>query len=466
MKNKTLLLSALLSCFAYNANAQNSYKNDRVYTGNQISNTVSVIDPSNNTFLGEIVLGKPYPNVLTPVYKGQVLVHGLRYSPEKKMLAVVSIGSNSVTFISTETNKVLKTIYVGRAAHEPTFTPDSKQVWTTIRGEAYVSVIDVDKMEEIKQIPVADGPGMIAFSNDGKLAYVGSSFTPVVEVVNTATYEIVKKIPVVSPFSPNIFGSPDGKLIALTHKDIGKVSVINTDNMTVVKVISTGPITNHVTFNYVGKKLMMYVTVGGENKVKVYDVADDYKLVNNITVGALPHGLWTSPDGKILYVGLEFGDEVQAINTETMTALPPVQIGQSPQALVYAEDAVSDANNKVGLKPLNDIKATQVIELKSANSKDKAIGTLAVRSIGLADLVEQKFTALQPNKSYTLALTKSIKAPYKADYEINTFTANEKGQYGGQSTGLVKKVSSTKANSDYKHVILIDQSNNKLVLID
>lgn len=321
-------------------------------------------------------------------------------------------------------------------------------------------------MEEIKQIPVADGPGMIAFSNDGKLAYVGSSFTPVVEVVNTATYEIVKKIPVVSPFSPNIFGSPDGKLIALTHKDIGKVSVINTDNMTVVKVISTGPITNHVTFNYVGKKLMMYVTVGGENKVKVYDVADDYKLVNNITVGALPHGLWTSPDGKILYVGLEFGDEVQAINTETMTALPPVQIGQSPQALVYAEDAVSDANNKVGLKPLNDIKATQVIELKSANSKDKAIGTLAVRSIGLADLVEQKFTALQPNKSYTLALTKSIKAPYKADYEINTFTANEKGQYGGQSTGLVKKVSSTKANSDYKHVILIDQSNNKLVLID
>ena len=466
MKIRFLILFVFLSSFAYTAKAQNPYKHDRVYAANQISNTVSVIDPSDNTFLGEIILGKPYPNALTPIYKGQVLVHGLRYSPEKKMLAVVSIGSNSVTFISTETNKVLKTIYVGRAPHEPTFTPDSKQVWVTIRGEAYVSVIDVDKMEEVKQIPVADGPGMIAFSNDGKLAYVGSSFTPVVEVVNTATYEIVKRIPVTSPFSPNIFTSPDGKLVALTHKDVGKVSVINTESMDVVKVINTGAITNHVTFNYVGKKLMMYVTVGGENEVKVFDVADDYKLVNNITVGALPHGLWSSPDGKLLYVGLEFADEVQAINTETMTALPPVHIGQSPQALVYAADAVSDANNKVGLKPLNDVKSTQVIELKTANGNDKSFGTLAVRSIGLADLVEQIFTSLPPNKSYTLALTKSLKAPYKADYEINTFTTDAKGKYSGQSTGLIKTVSSSEANADYKHVILIDKSDGKLVMID
>ena len=466
MKIRILMLSILLSCFGYTTKAQNPYTHDRVYTGNQISNTVSVIDPSANKFLGEIILGKPFPNVLTPIYKGQVLVHGLRYSPEKKMLAVVSIGSNSVTFISTETNKVLKTIYVGRAPHEPTFTPDSKQVWVTIRGEAYVSVIDVDKMEEIKQIPVADGPGMIAFTNDGKLAYVCSSFTPEVDVVNTATYEVVKRIPVTSPFSPNIFGSPDGKLIALTHKDVGKVTVINTKSMSVVKVIPTGPITNHVTFNYVGKKLMMYVTVGGENKVKVFDVADDYKLVDNITVGALPHGLWTSPDGKFVYVGLEFADEVQPINTETMTALPPIHIGQSPQALVYAADAVSDADNKVGLKPLNDVKATQVIELKDANGNDKSYGSLAVRSIGLTDLVEQIFTSLQPNKSYTLALTKSLKAPYKADYEINTFTTDANGKYSGQSTGLIKTVSSSQANSDYKHVILIDKSNGKLVMID
>jgi YVTN family beta-propeller protein len=120
-----------------------------VYTANQVSNTVSVIDPSKQTLLGEIVLGKPQPDILTALYKGQALVHALRYNPLTKMLAVVFIGSNSVTFVSTENNKVLKTIYVGRSPHEPTFSPNGKQVCISVRGEAYISVIDVAKMVEI-----------------------------------------------------------------------------------------------------------------------------------------------------------------------------------------------------------------------------------------------------------------------------------------------------------------------------
>src|SRR5262250_2171649 len=114
MNRQTLMVSIILTFPGFIVAAQNPYAHDRVYTANQVSNTVSVIDPSENKLLGEIVLGKPYPNVLSPLYKGQSLVHGLRYSAERKMLSVVSIGSNSVTFISTETNKILKTIYVGR----------------------------------------------------------------------------------------------------------------------------------------------------------------------------------------------------------------------------------------------------------------------------------------------------------------------------------------------------------------
>jgi len=126
---RTIGLVILLGVLRVPVIAQSPYSFDRVYTANQVSNTVSVIDPSSNLLLGEIRLGIPYPNVLSPLYRGQSLVHGLRYSPQKKMLAVVSIGSNSVTLISTETNKILKTIYVGRSPHEPTFTPDSRQIW-------------------------------------------------------------------------------------------------------------------------------------------------------------------------------------------------------------------------------------------------------------------------------------------------------------------------------------------------
>src|SRR4029453_14236379 len=72
---------------------------DRVYAAEQFSNTVSVTDPADNKLLGVFRLGDPQPGNLSPLYKGQVLVHGMGFSPDRRTLAVVSIGSNSVTFI-------------------------------------------------------------------------------------------------------------------------------------------------------------------------------------------------------------------------------------------------------------------------------------------------------------------------------------------------------------------------------
>lgn len=465
MKFHPNLLAIVLTAYAFKASAQSPYAHDRVYTANQVSNTVSVVDPATNRFLGEINLGKPYPNVLSPLYRGQSLVHGLRYSPEKKMLAVVSIGSNSVTLVSTETNKVIKTIYVGRSPHEPTFTPDSKQIWTSVRGEAYVSVIDVASMKEIRKVQVADGPGMISFSPDGKIAYICSSFTPELDVVNTATYQIIKKIPVVSPFSPNIFTSPSGEWVAMTHKDVGKVTVIDTKTLTVHKVLTTGAITNHVTFSKVNGKLKMLVTVGGENKVRVFDAASDFRQTDTVNVGNLPHGLWPSADGKLMYVGLEYGDQVQGIDLQTMKVLPTVKIGQSPQALVYADHAVTDATSHVNLTTLNDSAATQIIPMKGAQDLPKATGKIAVRPIGLADLVEQIFGGLVPNTAYTLVLSKSTVAPYSKDYEINSFDSDANGKFMGQSTGLIKNSGVQQQQEDYKHIILIDNKTGKAVLI-
>src|SRR6204780_4580118 len=133
---------------------------DRVYAANQTSNTVSVIDPSTNKMLGVIRLGDPVPGALSPLYRGQLLVHGLGFSPDSKTLAVVSVASNSVTLIDTATNKVKGTIYVGRSPHEAFFTPDGRELWVTVRGENYVSVIDPALMKETRRIKMANGPGM------------------------------------------------------------------------------------------------------------------------------------------------------------------------------------------------------------------------------------------------------------------------------------------------------------------
>src|ERR1700729_3877382 len=115
---------------------------DRVYTAEQFSNTVSVTDPVDNELLGVIKLGDPQPANFSPLYKGQLLVHGMGYSPDHHTLAVVSIGSNSVAFIDTATNTVKHVMYVGRSPHEAFFTPDGREVWVTVRGENYICVLD------------------------------------------------------------------------------------------------------------------------------------------------------------------------------------------------------------------------------------------------------------------------------------------------------------------------------------
>jgi YVTN family beta-propeller protein len=315
---------------------------DRVYAAEQFSNTVSVTDPVDNALLGVIRLGDPAPGNLSPLYRGQLLVHGMGFSPNHRTLAVVSIGSNSVAFIDTATNLVKHITYVGRSPHEAFFTPDGREVWVTVRGENYISVLNAHDFVEKTRIAVPDGPGMQIFSPDGKYGYVCSSFTPETVVITVASHQIVGRVAQPSPFCPNIAATPDGKQVWLTLKDIGETVVFDAHPpFSVLRTIDTGPITNHVNFARNGNGLFVYVTVGGLNVVKVFRVADA-ALVATIPVGKLPHGVWPSGDGKRVYVRIENGDSLTAIDTATNRVIADVSIGQAPQAISYVPEAVPE----------------------------------------------------------------------------------------------------------------------------
>src|SRR5580693_6363482 len=239
---------------------------DRFYTSDQFSNTVSVIDPADNKLLGVIRLGDPMPTNFSPLYKGQLLVHGMGFSPDHRTLDVVSIGSNSVTFIDTATNAIKHITYVGRSPHEGFFTPDGKELWVAVRGENYVSVIDPVQLKETRRIEVANGPGMVLFRPDGKYAFVPSSFTPEMAVIDTSTYQVVARVPQASPFSPNL--AVDQNEVWYTLKDSGKTQVVSAKPpFQTLTTLETGPITNHVAFVTNAAGRFAYVTVGGRDEV-------------------------------------------------------------------------------------------------------------------------------------------------------------------------------------------------------
>jgi YVTN family beta-propeller protein len=385
---------------------------DRVYTAEQFSNTVSVTNPMDNKLLGVIRLGDPSPGNFSPLYRGQVLVHGMGFSPDHRTLAIVSIGSNSVTFIDTATNAVKHTTYVGRSPHEAFYTPDGKEVWVTVRGENYVSVLDAATFMEKTRIATPNGPGMQIFSPDGKYGYICSSFNPETVVIDTATRQTVGRVKQDSPFCPNIAATPDGKQVWMTLKDIGRTMVFDAKPpFAVIKSFDTGPITNHVNFIVNRKGSFAYVTIGGLNQVKVFRT-DDFSQVATIPVGKLPHGIWPSGDGKRIYVGLENADALAVIDTATNTVVATVPVGQAPQAIAYVPDAVpaeaGDGTQGLQAPGLSGQVAHLTLVAPEAR-KAPAIGnpptSVALFDQGLLQVLQASATGLEPRQPYVLALS-------------------------------------------------------------
>lgn len=434
---------------------------DRVYTADQFSNTVSVVDPFANKLLGVIRLGAPSPGNFSPLYKGQVLVHGMGFSPDHRTIGVVSIGSNSVTFINTADNTVKHVAYVGRSPHEAFWTQDGTEVWVTVRGENYVDVLDGHTFREKTRIIVPAGPGMQIFSPNGEYAYVCSSFNPITDVIRVADHEVIATVKQASPFCPDLAATPDGKEVWLTLKDTGQTEVFNArPPFNVLKVLDTGPITNHVNIVHNAKGIFAYVTIGGLNEVKVFRT-DDFSQVATISVGALPHGIWPSGDGARVYVGLENGDGVTAIDTLANKVIATVPIGQAPQALAYVPDAVPTGVGMENLQPLGLAGQAVHLSLASvANFTGNAPTSVSLFDQGLVQVLEAAVTGLQPKQAYILALAEKPDGS-GALQPLASFMTNPAGSAIVNAIGPIRQLVRTADAGKRQYLVIVSGTTDK-----
>ena len=435
---------------------------DRVYAAEQFSNTVSVTDPVDNKLLGVIKLGDPQPANFSPLYKGQVLVHGMGYSPDHRTLAVVSIGSNSVTFIDTATNSVKHTTYIGRSPHEAFYTPDGKEVWVTVRGENYIAVLDSKTFEEKTRITTPGGPGMQIFSPDGKYGYVCSSFNPETDIVSVAEHKIIAKVKQESPFCPNIAATPDGSQVWYTLKDVGKTQVFNAKPpFNLIKTIDTGPITNHVNFAHTAKGTFAYVTIGGLNEVKVFRT-DDFSEVATVPVGNLPHGVWPSGDGSRIYVGLENADALAAIDTATNKVVANIPIGQAPQAIAYVSNAAPNPDDRENLQPLGVAGRVAHLALATRDKKDgKAPTSVSLFDQGLIQVLQASATGLEPKQKYVLALADHSDGS-GALQPLAAFKTNPAGSAIVNATGPIRQIVDQPAKAERRYLVIAPGDMTKL----
>lgn len=402
---------------------------DRVYTADQSSNTITVVNPATQQVLGTISLGaQRIERNMAPVDPRQENVHGLGFARDGSALIVVSVQSNAVQVIDPQTNEITTTTYVGRSPHEAFASPDGQTIWTAIRGEDYVSVIDRDSGEVLDRVATAAGPSKVVFSPDGTRAYVNHLFAQKLFVIDTATRGVIGTvdIPEQAGGSADLAATPDGAEVWLGHPGTGHITVIDARDLSVRAVIETGPRTNHPNFITRDEVDYAYVTVGGLNETKIFRRGDGVpELMGTIShQGVAPHGIWPSPDGSRIYIVLQKSDAMDIVDTATNEVIDTLSVGQDPQALIYVANAVPEGDGIAGLgqQGLGGRVENLPVEVRGAEG---AIGAANIRRVAGVDEIDVTARGLPPGKDFTVFAIND-----DAAHPIRTISAGDNGVVG------------------------------------
>jgi YVTN family beta-propeller protein len=296
---------------------------------------------------------------------------------------------------------------------------------------------------------------MQIFSPDGKYGYVCSSFNPETDVISVADHQIVGRVKQDSSFCPDIAATPDGKQVWFTLKDVGKTQVFDAKPpFNVIKILDTGPITNHVNIAHNANGTFAYVTIGGANEVKVFRT-DDFSLVATIPTGNLPHGVWPSGDGSRVYVGLENADALVAIDTMSNKAVANIPVGQAPQAIAYVPNAVPEGDGTQNLQPLGVAGQATHLTLVSKAGKvgDQAPTSVTLFDQGLIQVLQAAVTGLEPKQPYVLALADQADGGGTVQ-PLAAFMSNPAGSAIVNAVGPIRQIVQDNAKSEKRYLII------------
>ena len=380
--NATRLTHAQIQAPAIAGAGKPISRGDRIYTGDQTSNTITVIDPSQEKVLGTIATGEiRLTDDFNPQYVKSVNAHGLGFSRDGKFIISLSTLSNMATVIRTADNVIVSQTYVDRGAHESFFSPDNRTAWIGTRGVSTVDVIDGLEGRLIDRIETAEGPSKVLFSPNGTTAYVNHIFAPVVSVIDVAAKTVEYNITgLASSFSSDFMLSADGGSLWVAHKKTGQVSVIDLAQRKVITVLETGAETNHPNFAIINGTTHAFVTVASLNQTKVYSQPlpqDTPVLVKSIDMtGIEPHGIWPSPDNSRIYVVNEHSDTVDVIDTASLAIIDTLRVGQEGQSVIYVAEAVPEGSNgtqNLGRQGLDLRTANKIVPVPNGTESESAV---------------------------------------------------------------------------------------------
>jgi YVTN family beta-propeller protein len=239
--------------------------------------------------------------------------------------------------IDTATDKVIKTLDLGRSPEGMALSRDGKTLLVAIFDNGKLDVIDTATFKVTAQIPVAKPHG-VALVPDGRTAYVGSQDVPdrsAIVVVDIPGRRVTARLPL-DQAPRGLTVSPDGKFMYFTTANSADVQVLDTATNKMTAKITVGPIPHQIAFTPDHKYALAIVQATGQ--LAIIDAAS-HQIVKDVAVGHFPHWVGLTSDGTLAYVTNEGDNTVSVVDMAKQQVVATILVGDGPRKIALPRGA-------------------------------------------------------------------------------------------------------------------------------
>ncbi len=227
-----------------------------------------------------------------------------------------------------------------------------------------ISLIDTTTYREVKRVPIGKGPHHLIPTPDNRYLIVGNTNSNDLVYLNPVTGEILKRVPrIADPYQLGF--SPDGKWFVTAGNRLDRVDVYRHENdeLKLAAKFDLPKTPSHIAFRRDSR--MAWVTLQESNQVAAIDLAA-LKVAWLASTGKQPAGIWATPDGKHLLVGITGEDYVEVFAAENGRSLKRIPTGKAAHNFLPLGDGrhvfVSNrAENTISVIDMQELKVVDSI---------------------------------------------------------------------------------------------------------
>lgn len=216
------------------------------------------------------------------------------------------------------------------------------ELYVVNKASSTVTVFDLNKGAYLKEIPIQEEPheatvlansNKVIVTNYGALNVNGKSLS----VLNTDNKTVEKVIDIGESFKPHgIISLPNTNKVAVVT-DVGNdLVIVNVDTGKVEKQIPTQQDFSHLLVKHPNKPIMFVANINS-GSVSVIDIEEE-KVIKIISIGEKAEGIDINHDGTEIWATNIKDNFIAVIDTETYEITKKINTGKLPLRLKFSND--------------------------------------------------------------------------------------------------------------------------------